>query len=138
MTSLPVAPEATNVMGVPLTVMVSPGAKPVDSESVPAVPDSSVAPVIGAGGVAWLLTALPLAAADQLKKLLEAVIAEAATSEVLATVLIDDVRAVCRLLAVALGVAPMVNEPDGGGEVLVAVNCTVWVVPSGRLKVKLI
>ena len=46
---LPVAPEATKVMVVPLTVMVSPAAKLVASESVPAAPDSSVAPVIGAG-----------------------------------------------------------------------------------------
>jgi hypothetical protein len=52
LTSLPVAPEATKVIGVPLTVMVSPAAKPGFSESVPAVPDSAVAPVIATGGVA--------------------------------------------------------------------------------------
>src|SRR5271156_5307014 len=118
--------------------MVSPGTKLVDNESVPAVPDSSVAPVMGAGGVAWLLTALPLAAADQSKNSLEAAIAEAATSEVFASVPIDDVRADCRLVAVALGVAPMVNEPAGAGDVVVAVSCMVWVAPSGMLKVKLI
>ena len=49
LTWLPVAPEATKVIGVPLTVMVSPAAKPVASESVAALPDNSVAPVIGAG-----------------------------------------------------------------------------------------
>ena len=38
---LPVAPEATKVMGVPLTVMVSPAAKLVESESVPAAPDKA-------------------------------------------------------------------------------------------------
>ena len=32
LTSLPVAPEATKVIGVPLTVMVSPAAKLDDSE----------------------------------------------------------------------------------------------------------
>src|SRR5437868_4475447 len=55
---LPVAPEATKVIGVPLTVMVSPAAKSVASESVAAAPDNSVAPVIGAGTAALLLTAL--------------------------------------------------------------------------------
>ena len=49
---LPVAPDATKVIGVPLTVMVSPAAKLAASESVPAAPESSVAPVIGAGTVA--------------------------------------------------------------------------------------
>jgi hypothetical protein len=49
---LPVAPDATKVIGVPLTVIVSPAAKLVASEFVPATPDSSVAPVIGAGAAA--------------------------------------------------------------------------------------
>ena len=53
---LPVAPEATKVIVVPLTVMVSPAANSVESESDGAAPESSVAPVIGAGGMAWLLT----------------------------------------------------------------------------------
>ncbi len=56
---LPVAPEATKVIGVPLTVMVSPAAKPAASELVPAAPDNAVVPLIGAGVPAWLLTALP-------------------------------------------------------------------------------
>src|SRR5208283_284202 len=71
------------------------------------------------------------------KKLLEASIAEDATKAVFATVLIDEVRAVCKFEAVAAGVAPIVNDPDGGGDVVVAVSCTVCVVPSGMLKVKL-
>ena len=54
------APEATKVIGVPLTVMVSPAAKLAASESVPAAPDNDVLPVIGPGIVAWLLTALPV------------------------------------------------------------------------------
>ena len=40
-----------NVMVVPLTVMVSPAAKPLDSESDPAMPERVVAAVIGVGGV---------------------------------------------------------------------------------------
>ena len=48
---LPVAPEATKVMGVPLTVMVSPAAKLVEIESEPARPDKAVAPVIGAASL---------------------------------------------------------------------------------------
>ena len=67
--------------------------------------------------------------------MLEVSIAEAATSEVLATVVIDVVNAVCRLAAVAAGVAPMVKDPVGGGEVVVAVNLIDWVVPSGMLSV---
>src|ERR1700688_2001240 len=59
---LPVAPEATKVMGVPLTVMLSASPKLAASESVPGLPDNSVAPVIAAGGDAWLLTALPATA----------------------------------------------------------------------------
>src|SRR5882672_716974 len=84
---LPVAPEATNVIGVPLTVMVSPGTKSVASESVAAAPDSSVAPVMGAGTAALLLTGPPAMVADGLKKLLDAVMADAATSDVSASFL---------------------------------------------------
>ena len=61
---LPVAPAATKVIGVPLTVMVSPAAKFVPSESVPAAPDNSVAPVIGAGTAALLLTEPPVIVAS--------------------------------------------------------------------------
>src|ERR1700712_4029628 len=56
---LPTAPEATNVIGVPLTVMVLPATKLAASGFVPATPANRVAPVIGAGVAAWLLTALP-------------------------------------------------------------------------------
>ena len=58
---LPVAPEATKVSVVPLTVMVSPAAKPGEIEFDGAAPDSAVAPLIGAGGAAWLLMAAPIA-----------------------------------------------------------------------------
>ena len=135
---LPVAPDATNVIGVPLTVMVSPAAKLVASESVPAAPDSSVAPVIGAGTVAWLLTALPVTVADGLKKLSDAAIADAATSAVSPSVWIEDVNAACRFAVVATVSTPIRNEPAGGGLVVVAVSEIVSLVPSGRLKLNVI
>src|SRR5258707_15698511 len=40
--------------------MVAPAADPAAGESVPAVPDSAVFPVIGAGVDNWLLTAVPV------------------------------------------------------------------------------
>ena len=78
--------------------------------------------MIGAGGVAWLLATLPVAVPVVSKKLSPASTADAATSEVLASVVIDAVRAVFRLAAVAVGVAPIVKLPVGGGVVLVAVS----------------
>src|SRR6185437_14585115 len=72
-----------------------------------------------------------------LKKLSPASTADAATSEVLASVLIDEFSAESKLDAVSAGVEPIVKLPAGAGEVLVAVSETVWVVPSGRLKVRL-
>src|SRR6267142_2355648 len=48
---LPVAPEATNVIGVPLTVMVSPAAKSVASESVVAAVSTPIANEPAGGGV---------------------------------------------------------------------------------------
>src|SRR6266853_1740278 len=111
---LPVAPEATNVIGVPLTVMVSPAAKFVASESVVAAPDSSVAPVMGAGVAALLLTTLPAIVADGLKKLSDAVIAEAATSDVSLSVFIDAVSEDCKFSVVAAVSTPIANEPAGG------------------------
>ena len=47
---LAVAPEATSVSVVPLTVMVSPATKPFGNELLGAVPDNAVAAVIGAAG----------------------------------------------------------------------------------------
>ena len=73
--------------------MVLPGAKLADNESVPAAPDRAVAPVTGAGGTAWLLTTLPVAVPSVLKKLSPAATAEAATSEVPASVPIAEVSA---------------------------------------------
>src|SRR6266852_3432759 len=134
---LPVAPEATNVIGVPLTVMVSPAAKSVASESVVAAPDSSVAPVMGAGVAALLLTTLPPVVADRLKKLSDAAIAEAATSDVSLSFWIDAVNAPCRFSVVAAVSTPIANEPAGGGVTVVAVNSIDSVVPSGRLKLNL-
>src|SRR5690348_17294324 len=102
--------------------MVSPAAKLADSESVPAVPESAVAPEIGAGGVFWLLTAAPATVATGLKKLFDAATAEAATSEVSLNVLIDEVKVACRLAVVAVVSAPIRNDPAGGGFVVVAVS----------------
>ena len=81
-----------------------------------------MAPVTGAGTAAWLVTALPVAVPDASKKSLPAAIAEAATSEVLASVPIELFRAAFRLAAVAVGVAPMLKLPVGGGFALEAVN----------------
>src|ERR1700681_2918260 len=118
----PTAPEATNVMGVPLTVMVSPAAKLVASESVLAAPDNSVAPVIGAGVAALLLTTLPVAVPAVLKKSLPASTADAATSEVLASVPIAVFSAVFTLDAVSVEFAPIAKPPAGGGVALEAVS----------------
>ena len=89
---------------------------------VPAAPDNGVAPVIGAGGVAWLLATLPVAVLAVSKKLSPASTAEAATSVVLASVPIDAVQRRVQVAAVAVGVAPMVKLPVGGGVVFVAVS----------------
>src|SRR3977135_263635 len=128
---LPVAPEATNVIAVPLTVMVSPAPKFAASESVVAAPDSSVAPVMGAGLAALLLTTLPAIVADGLKKLSDAAIGEAATSDVSLSVFIDAVNEDCKFNVVAAVSTPIANEPVGGGVVVVAVSSIDSVVPSG-------
>src|SRR5436305_2133918 len=109
--------------------MVLPTAKLAASESVPAPPDSSVAPVIGAGGPAWLLTELPVMVADGLKKLSDALSAEAATNEVSARVLIDAVSVDCRFSVVATVSTPIANVPAGGGVVVVAVSSIDSTVP---------
>src|SRR5882672_317704 len=117
--------------------MVSPAAKSVASESVVAAPDSSVAPVMGAGVAALLLTTPPAIVADGLKKLSDAAIADAATSEVSERVLIDAVSAACKFSVVAAVSTPIANVPAGGGVVVVAVSSIDSVVPSGRLKLNL-
>src|SRR5258708_17486378 len=94
--------------------MVSPAAKFVFSGSVPAAPDNSVAPVIGAGTAALLLTTLPVAVPAELKKSLPAATADAATSEVLASVPIAMFSAALRLAAVSVAVAPRAKLPTGG------------------------
>ena len=133
----PVAPDATNVIGVPLTVMVSPAAKSVASESVPAAPDNSVAPVIGAGTVSLLLTALPVIVADGLKKLSDAWIADAATSEVSASFWIDAVSAACKFTVVAAVSTPIRNVPAGGGVVVVAVSSIDFAGAVGQIEIEL-
>src|SRR4029077_12409942 len=108
---LPVAPEATKVIAVPLTVIVSPGAKLACNESVPAAPDSAVAPVTAAGGTTWLLTALPVAVPAVLKKLSPTASPKAATRGVPASVVIAELSAAFRFAAVAAGVVPMAKLP---------------------------
>ena len=103
-----------------------------------AAPDNAVAPVIGAGTAALLLTTLPVAVPVVLKKSLPASMAEAATSVVLASVEIALVSAVLRLAAVAVEVAPMAKLPAGGGVALDAVSWIDCDVPSGRLNATLI
>src|SRR5207245_6639374 len=111
---LPVAPDATKLSVVPLTVMVLPTAKPGEIEFEGAVPDSAVAPLIGAGGAAWLFLAVPIAELAVLKKLSPAVTADAATSEVLASFVIAVFNAVLRFAAVLLGmVASIAKLPIG-------------------------
>ena len=97
-----------------------------------------MAPVIGAGTVAWLLTALPVTVADGLKKLFDAAIADAATSDVSPSVWIEDVSAACKFAVVAAVSTPIRNEPAGGGFFVVAVSAIDSVVPSGRLKLNVI
>src|SRR4051794_25191564 len=117
--------------------MVSLTAKLAPSESVPAAPDNKVAPLIGPGTVAWLLTTLPVAVPVVLKKSLPACIADAATSEVLASVPIAVLSAALRLAAVATVSIPIAKLPAGGGVALEAVSAIDSCEPSGRLNVKL-
>ncbi len=119
---LPVAPDATKLIVVPLTVIVLPGTKLADSEFVPAKPDSAVVPLTGAGVEAWLLTTLPAAVPSVLKKLSPASTAEAATSLVLASVPIAVFKAALRFAVVNAGVVPIAKLPLGVGTALEAVN----------------
>src|SRR5271154_968011 len=64
--------------------------------------------------------------------------AEAAGSAGCARLPMAPVSAVCRLAAVAAGVAPMVNWFAPGGEAVVACNVIVWLEPSGRVKLNAI
>ena len=76
--------------------------------------------------------------ADGLKKLSDAAIADAATSDVSPSVWIEDVNAACRFAVVATVSTPIRNEPVGGGFFVVAVSAIDSVVPSGRLKLNVI
>src|SRR5881394_1005129 len=70
------------------------------------------------------------------KKLFAAAIVEAADSEVAASFWTAPVRAAWKFVAVSLGNVPIVNWPGPGGELVVAVSVSCWLVPSGRLKPK--
>src|SRR5437588_2006513 len=83
------------------------------------------------GGPATRIGGCP---ASTSKKLFAAAIAEAADSEVAASLPTAVVSEACRLAAVAFGLAPTVNAPAAGGDEFVAVSVSCWVVPSGRLK----
>src|SRR5579864_4173316 len=72
----------------------------------------------------------------ELKKSLAAATAEAAGSAVCARLVIALVNAVCRLPAVALALAPMVNWFAPGGEAVVACRVMVWLEPSGKVRPK--
>ncbi len=64
--------------------------------------------------------------------------AEAAGSAICARLPMAPVSAVCRLAAVAAGVAPMVNWFAPGGEAVVACSVMVWLDPSGRVRLNAI
>src|SRR6204780_4662168 len=70
----------------------------------------------------------------ELKKSLAAAIAEAAGNAVCARLAIAPDSAVCRLPAVALALAPMVNWFAPGGEAVVACRVMVWLEPSGSVR----
>ena len=70
----------------------------------------------------------------ELKKLSAAAIADAAGNAVCARLPTAVVSAACRLVAVAPGVAPMVNWLAPGGEFAVACSVMLWLVPSGSVK----
>ena len=69
-----------------------------------------------------------------MKKLLAAAMAEAAGSAVWARFETALVSAAWRLVAVAAGVAPMVNWLAAGGEFVVACSVMVWLEPSGKVR----
>src|SRR3954452_17988549 len=72
------------------------------------------------------------------KKSLVAAIADAATSDVPASVVIAPFSALLRLAEVAAGVAPIAKAPAGVGTAVDAVSWMASVEPSGRLNLKLI
>src|SRR4029079_15518280 len=114
--------------------MVSPAAKPGEIEFEGLAPDSAVAPLTGAGGAAWVLAGAPIAEFAVLKKLSPAVIADAATSEVLASFVIAVFNAVLRFAAVLAGVvASIAKLPIGVGVAVDAVRSTCPVLPSGSV-----
>src|SRR5580704_1511617 len=69
----------------------------------------------------------------ELKKSLAAAIAEAAGNAVCARLVIAPDSAVCRLPAVRVALAPMVNWFAPGGEPVVAWTVMVWREPTGKV-----
>src|ERR1700722_3734870 len=69
----------------------------------------------------------------ELKKSLAAATAEAAGNAVCARLAMAPDSAVCRLPAVAVALAPMVNWLAPGGESVVACRVMVWLEPSGKV-----
>src|SRR5580704_18351749 len=70
----------------------------------------------------------------ELKKSLAAAIADAAGSAVCARLAMAPDSAVCRLPAVTVALAPMVNWLAPGGETVVACSVMVWLEPSGSVR----
>src|SRR6187399_125404 len=68
------------------------------------------------------------------KNMCAAATADAADSDVAASLPTDVVSAACRFVAVCAGVDPMVNSPAAGGASVVAVSAILSVVPSGSVK----
>src|SRR6185295_2771501 len=120
-----VMPSSTRATAVPRAGSVP--VSPVYQESVfAAVPGTCVVAVAN-GGPPTRGTGLPP------KNSLDAFNADAATSAPLARAPTAVVNAALTLAAVAVELAPIRNWPACGGVVVVAVNCTFSLVPSGRL-----
>ena len=95
-------------------------------------------PVIGRGDRRLAVDRASVIVADELKKLFDAAIADAATSAVSLNVWIEDVNVACRFAVVAAVSTQIRNEPAGGGFFVVAVSENDSLVPSGRLKFNVI
>src|SRR4051812_39656664 len=100
---------------------------PVYHKTVLALVPATSAVALSNGGPATRCGGLP-------KKSLPARTAEAAISDVLASLPSELASVACRFAAVAAAVAPIVNWFAAGGDAVVAVNITFSLVPSGRLR----
>src|SRR2546429_1969591 len=99
---------------------------PLYQESVFAAVPGTCAVAVANGGPLTRGTGLPL------KNSLDAFSADAATRAPLARPPTAVVNAALMLAAVAVELAPIRNWPACGGVVVVAVNCTISLGPSGR------